>query len=154
MTPGSATVPSAEFINSLASWAWLEETAAGPVAFLLLAHPEADTVAGELAGLAEALGLAAPQSRLPDTGERVLVVGTTRAVVAVDGCRHVVLVEVGPHWSEFVRTGGRIALLVGLIPLARNSPRDAVEEYLGRSALNGRLRLGTASVRSASSQQR
>ena len=148
------TIPTAEFINSLASWAWLEDTAAGPVAFLLLAHPEADMVAGELAGLADAIGLAAPQRRLPDTGERVLVVGTTRAVVCADDCLHVVLVEVGPSWSEFVRTGGRIALLVGLEPLARNSPRDAVETYLGRSALSGRLRLGTAWVRGGSNQQR
>ncbi len=149
-----ATIPTAGFINSLASWAWLEETAAGPVAFLLLAHPEADATAGELTSLADAIGLAGPQHRLPDTGDRVLVTGDGRAAVHIDGCPHVVLVEVGPHWSEFVRTGGRIALLVGLIPLARNSPRDAVEEYLGRSALNGQLRLGTASVRSASSQKR
>ncbi len=154
MNPVPVVVPSAEFINSLASWAWLEDTAGGPVAFLLLAHPEADVVAGELVGLAGALGLAAPQRRLPDTGKRVLVVGTTRAVVCVDGCPHVVLVEVGPSWSEFVRAGGRIALLVGLEPLARNSPRDAVEAYLGRSALSSRLRLGTAWVRGGSNQQR
>ncbi len=154
MNPVPVAVLSVEFINSLASWAWLEDTAGGPVAFLLLAHPEADAVAGELSGLAGALGLAAPQRRLPDTGKRVLVVGTTRAVVCVDGCPHVVMVEVGPSWAEFTRTGGRIALLVGLDPLARNSPRDAVEEYLGRCALSGRLRLGTAWARQENSQQR
>ena len=150
----NSTAPTAEFINSLASWAWLEDTAAGPVAFLLLAHPDADTVGRELVGLAEAIGLAGPQQRLPDTGERVLVVGGSRAGVYVDGCPHVVMVEVGPNWAEFTRTGGRIALIVGLMPLARESPRDTVEAYLGRSALEGRLRLGTASARHSSSQQR
>ncbi len=140
----NSTSPTTEFINSLASWAWLEHTAAGPVAFLLLAHPEADAVARELTSLADAIGLATPQQRLPDTGDRVLLTGDGRAAVHIDNCPHVVLVEVGPNWAEFTRTGGPIALIVGLAPLARNAPRTDVEPYLAHSTQNNQLRLGTA----------
>ncbi len=136
--------PTPGFVNSLASWAWLERTSAGPVAFLLLAHPDAGRVEPELAGLASALGLAPPRTRLPDTGTRVTLVGAVRAVVQLDGCAHRVQVEVGERWSAFVADGGPVLLLVGLDPLARCSPRERVEEYLGVGTLVGRLRLGAA----------
>lgn len=143
--------PTADFISSLASWTWLEDTAVGPVAFLLLAHPQAGAVSPQLAGLADGLGLAPPGRSLPDTGERVTLRGRNRCAVLVDGCRHLVEVEVGDHWAQFVRAGGPVALLVGLAPLARCSPRDEVESYLGRAALGDRLRLGTARVRNTPS---
>ncbi|MDF3291384.1 hypothetical protein [Streptomyces silvisoli] len=138
------TTPTPAFVNSLASWAWLERTSAGPVAFLLLAHPDARQVERELVGLARALGLAPPRTRLPDTGARVTLVGRLRAVVQLDGCAHRVQVEVGERWSAFVGDGGPVLLLVGLDPLARCSPRERVEEYLGVGTLGGRLRLGAA----------
>lgn len=140
-------IPTVDFIGSLASWAWLEETAVGPVAFVLLAHPEVGAVSPQLAGLADGLGLLPPGRSLPDTGERVTLRGHNRAAVLVDGCRHLVEVEVGDRWAQFVRARGPIALLVGLAPLARCSPRDDVESYLGRAALGDRLRLGTARIR-------
>ncbi|MCQ4042066.1 hypothetical protein ACFOSC_14890 [Streptantibioticus rubrisoli] len=139
--------PTPGFVNSLASWAWLERTSAGPVAFLLLAHPDARAVERELTGLAKALGLVPPCTRVPDTGARVTLVGPGRAVVQLDGCAHRVQVEVGERWSAFVGGGGPVLLLVGLDPLARCSPRERVEEYLGVSTLGGRLRLGAARVR-------
>ncbi len=151
MSPVSA--PTAEFINCLATWTWLEETAVGQVAFLLLAHPEADTVAPQLVQLAERLGLAPPQGMLPDAGERVLVVDGHRAAVRIDGCPRVVLVEVGRRWAEFTRAGGRIAVAVGLAPLARRSHRADVEDYLGHGAMSGRLRLGTAWAHARDFQQ-
>ena len=57
----------ARFISSLASWTWLEDAAVGPVAFLLLAHPQANSVATQLTGLADSLGLVPPAatSRTP-----------------------------------------------------------------------------------------
>jgi anti-sigma regulatory factor (Ser/Thr protein kinase) len=139
LTPG--------FINDLASWTWLENTAVGPVAFLLLAHPQAAAVEGQLARLADGLGLVEPRHSLPDTGERVRLLGSGRAAVRVDGCTHLVQVEVGHHWAQFTRAGGPIALLVGLASLARCAPPDEVESYLGQVALDGRLRLGTSSAR-------
>ncbi len=137
----------ARFISSLASWTWLEDTAVGPVAFLLLAHPQANSVATQLTGLADSLGLVPPGSHLPDTGERVTLRGRNHAAVLVDGCQHLVQVQVGERWAEFVQAGGPIALLVGLAPLARRASRDEVESYLGTAALSGRLRLGTARLR-------
>jgi hypothetical protein len=142
------------FISSLASWTWLENTAVGPVAFLLLAHPETGPASMELSGLADGLGLVPPGSYLPDTGERVILPSRNRAAVLVDGCRHLVEVEVGDRWHEFVHAGGPIALLVGLASLARCSPRDEVESYLGRAALGDQLRMGTARVRRESDRAR
>ncbi len=142
-------IPTAGFISSLASWTWMEDTAVGPVAFLLLAHPQAGSVSVQLTGLADGLGLAPPGRLLPDTGERVILRGRNRCAVLVDDCRHLVEVEVGNRWAEFVRTGGPIAVLVGLAPLARCASRDDVESYLGRAALANRLRVGTARERNA-----
>jgi hypothetical protein len=141
LTPG--------FINGLASWTWLENTAVGPMTFLLLAHPEAEAeaVQGQLARLASGLGLVEPRQSLPDTGERVRLLSSDRAAVLVDGCTHLVQVEVGHQWAQFTRAGGPIALLVGLAPLSRCAPPDEVESYLGHAALDGRLRLGTARAR-------
>ena len=73
--------------------------------------------------------------------------GRNHAAVLVDGCQHLVQVQVGERWAEFVQAGGPIALLVGLAPLARRASRDGVDPYLGTAALSGRLRLGTARLR-------
>jgi hypothetical protein len=135
--------PTARLISSLASWVWLDETAAGPVAFLLLAHPDAIAALRELTALADGLGLKPAGQQLPDTGPRVALVGDQRAAVCVDGCRHLVQVEVGQSWSAFVRAGGPVVLLLGLASLPRCADRDEVESYLGASALNGQLRLGS-----------
>lgn len=130
-------------IDATAAWSWLDRTGFGPVAFLLLVHP--DPVAGEL--LARALRLAPPRRRLPDIGERVTVAGADHAVVRLDGCEHLMRVPVGEKWAGFVRAGGPTAVLVGLDPLAREAPAAAVEPYLARTATAGRLRLGLSGGR-------
>jgi hypothetical protein len=134
---------SAPVIDATAAWSWLDRTGFGPVAFLLLVHP--DPVAGEL--LARSLRLAPPSRRLPDIGDRVTVLGEGHAVVRVDGCEHLMRVPVGERWASFVRSGGPVALLVGLAPLARDAPAVAVAPYLVRSAQAGRLRLGLSAGR-------
>ncbi len=141
-----AAAPSVPFVNSLASWAWLGRTASGPVAFLLLAHPEADngTVQPQLTGLAFALGLVRPTRRLPDVGRRVAIVGGRQAAVRLDGCGHMIQVDVGRAWAEFVSSGGSIALLVGLRPLPRRAPRGQVETYLAAGSTRSHIRLGLA----------
>jgi hypothetical protein len=139
-----ATGPSAEFVNTLACWAWLERTGMGPAAFILLAHPDASSVQQELYDLALALRLAAPARRIPEVGPRVAIVGGDRAAVRMDGCAHMVQVEVGAAWADFVASGGSVALVVGLTSLERRAPRDVVQRYLARNAMSGGLRLGLA----------
>lgn len=127
-----------ELINETAAWSWLDRTGYGPVAFVLLVHP--DPAASEL--LARALRLAPPAKRLPYVGERVEAVGGQHAAVLLDGCEHLMRIPVGARWADFVRAGGPAALLVGLVPLSRWADAAAVEAYLARCTLTGHLRLG------------
>ncbi|MDX3075991.1 hypothetical protein ACIP98_02470 [Streptomyces sp. NPDC088354] len=128
-----------------ATWAWLDGTAFGPVAFLLLAHPRGHGTAG----LAALLGLAEPGRRLPDLGERITVSAPGRAVVHADGGGCLLEVAVGERWSAFVADGGPVALVVGLEPLARRAPLAEVEDYLATGALTARIRLGISRRRAA-----
>jgi hypothetical protein len=124
MTPGTP---------GTAAWSWLDDTALGPVAFLLLVPPppEAET-------LAAALGLVEPGARLPDIGDRVALLGPDR--VALDGIE----VPVGRRWASFVAGGGPVAVLVGLEPLAGDAGRGSVEAYVAANTLARRLRLGVS----------
>lgn len=122
-------------VDTLATWAWLEATAIGRVAFALAAHPEGGA---EAESFAAALGLVEPAQRMPYVGDRISVSGP-RARLRLDGCSFRVDMAVGPQWAGFVGDGGPVALIVGLDPLPCRSTPDAVEEYLGR----GRLRMGT-----------
>lgn len=142
----AVSAPTAAFINSLASWVWLERTSSGPVAFLLLGHPQAESedVQPQLIGLSAALGLAPPGRKLPDIGRRLAVIGGRLTAVRVDGCDYMVQVEVGQVWAEFVAAGGPVALIVGLAPAICGAPREEVEEYLAVNTMRGRLRLGLA----------
>ncbi|SEN06166.1 hypothetical protein [Actinacidiphila rubida] len=133
------TVP---VINETAAWSWLDRTGWGPVAFLLLVHP--DPAAGEL--LARSLRLAPAARRLPDVGDRVAVLGAEHAAVRLDGSEHLIRVPVGERWCAFVRGGGPAALVVGLAPLPRRATADDVASYLARNAVEGRLRLGLSRV--------
>jgi hypothetical protein len=130
----------APVINGTAAWSWLDRTGWGPMAFLLLVHP--DPAAGEL--LARALRLAPPARRLPDVGERVTPVGAGHAAVRMDGSEHLARVPVGERWCTFVRGGGPVALVVGLAPLPRRATAEAVASYLPRTAVEGLLRLGVS----------
>jgi len=130
-------------IGSVASWAWLDQTGFGPVAFLLLARPEGEPE--ELEELADALALAPPGRKLPDIGaDRVGVAGATRVKLRLDGCVHRIEVSVGERWARFVERGGPVAVLVGLEPLARGAGAEAVEAYVGECVAGDRMRLGVA----------
>lgn len=121
-----------------ASWTWLDDTAFGPVAFLLLAHPHGSGTE-ELAAL---LGLAEPGRRLPELGERIAVPRPGRATVRGPDGGPLLEVAAGDRWSAFVAGGGPVALVVGLDPLARRAPLPEVETYLALGTTAGRLRLG------------
>lgn len=143
-------VPSREFITSLGTWSWLEETGSGPMAFVLLARNESPIAVPALNGLADLLQLGTSQLDVPDCGARVGLLaedpwtGGSAAAVRVDRCRHVIRVQVGSRWREFVRDGGQIALLVGLAPLAGGARRPEVETYLANAVITDELRMGTA----------
>ncbi|MFG2299582.1 hypothetical protein [Actinacidiphila glaucinigra] len=121
-----------------ASWTWLDDTAFGPVAFLLLAHPQGRGTAG----LAALLGLAEPGRRLPELGDRIAVRRPGRAVVRGADGGALLEVAAGERWSAFVAGGGPVALVVGLDPLARRAPLPEVELYLALGTTGGRIRLG------------
>ncbi|MCQ4085043.1 hypothetical protein NGB36_31900 [Streptomyces sp. RB6PN25] len=134
-----------ELIHSLATWTWLERTAVGQVAFVLVA-PRAHS-ADAVRGLAAALGLREPSCRLPYVGERVTVHGSSRARLHPDGWAHAIGLTVGARWSRYVVEGGPVAVLVGLDPLTPCAQPDAVNEYVITRTRGNRLRMGTASMR-------
>ncbi|WUD74697.1 hypothetical protein OG937_24880 [Streptomyces sp. NBC_00510] len=121
-----------------ASWTWLDDTAFGPVAFLLLAHPHGSGTEE----LAVFLGLAEPGRRLPELGERITVPRPGRATVRGADGGPLLEVAAGDRWAAFVAGGGPVALVVGLDPLARRAPLPQVETYLALGTTAGRIRLG------------
>lgn len=141
--------PTAGRIASLAVWHWIDNTAAGFVAFLLLAHPpptrrEAPAeVAPVMRGLATSLSLAKCGAALPDMGPR-LFVQRAGVLMRLDGCAYLLRVPTSTLWSDFACAGGTVVVTVGLDPLAAHSPRDTVEAYLANSARQGRLLMGKA----------
>ncbi|MDI5971123.1 hypothetical protein POF50_017520 [Streptomyces sp. SL13] len=148
----NAYVPSREFVNSLGSWSWLEQTGIGPLAFVLLALHDSPVATPALNGLADLLTLGTSRHDVPDCGRRVGLLGERRAALRVDRCRHVIQVAVGSRWSEFVRGGGRVAVLVGLAPLRTGAGRPEVGSYLANSVLADELRMGTAGLLSRASR--
>ncbi|MDJ0346984.1 hypothetical protein QMK19_37460 [Streptomyces sp. H10-C2] len=138
LTPHLTPRPTPALINGTASWSWLDHTGFGRVAFLLLVHPI--PASGET--LARALGLSAPGRRLPEIGERIAVAGAGRATVRLDRAGHLMQVAVSERWASFVREGGPTAVLVGLVPLSRDAPREEIETYLADTVRTNRIRLG------------
>lgn len=147
-TPGTpAEEPTASLISSLAVWHWIENTPAGSVAFLLLAHPAPGRddspaeVALHMRELATSLGLAECSTPLPDIGPRLLI-HELGAFLHLDKCEYLLHAPVGGSWSEFARAGGTITVAAGLDPLRAHSSRDAVEAYMANTARVGRLYMG------------
>lgn len=146
-----AGAPAVGLIASLAVWYWIDNTPAGLVAFLLLAHPEptrtdaSAQVAPAMRGLASSLALAECGSPLPDIGAR-LSAHRTGTLLRLDGCDYRLHVPTSGQWTEFAGAGGTVAVVVGLDPLAAHSPRDTVRAYLVSSARAGRLFMGKARV--------
>jgi hypothetical protein len=137
-------VPSRRFVESLASFSWVERTTAGPVAMVLLGRADSPVAVPALNGLADGLRLGT-RREVPDCGPRVGLLGLT-AALRVDRCRHAVQVPVGRRWAEAVRGGARVGLVVGLAPLRRDADRAHVADYLAHGAPADELRMGTASL--------
>ncbi|MDT0423503.1 hypothetical protein [Streptomyces evansiae] len=146
--------PSAGLLASVVMATWLEQTAAGPVAFLLIAHPPirrqnetVERIEQELRGLAEALGLGESLDKMRNAGSRVWLRGQSGAALKLDGTHlSVQLPPVGPGWSRFVAEGGPVCIVVGLDPLAAGAPREVIEWYLADVIPHGRSLIGSAAV--------
>ncbi|WP_406321069.1 hypothetical protein [Streptomyces sp. NBC_00519] len=146
--------PSAGLLASVVMATWLEQTAAGPVAFLLIAHPPIrrqneteERIEQQMRGLAEALGLGESHDKMRDAGPRVWLRGQSGAAISLDGTRLAVqLPPVGTQWSTFVAAGGPVCIVVGLDPLPAGAPREVVEQYLADALSYGRSLIGSAAA--------
>lgn len=150
-TPDTPLVPpTTMLLSSVTAVQWIERTASGHVAFLLVTHPPMDcvdrsaTVADQMRGLAGSIGLAPPSEQMPDVSAclDVLDDGAVAFRLASDLAWRVPTPN--GEWHEFVRHGGPIALIVGLDCLAPTTARPIIDAYLVANAECDRLLLGKA----------
>lgn len=125
--------------GGLSAWTWIDSTPEGLVAFLLIAHP--DGAEPEMTALARALGMATPDSPMPDLGRRLLC-GTTNAVLQVPGVEVGVRLPLDSEWSRFIRDGATVVLLISVAPLAPSADLLAVSEHLMTGLLSRNLWMG------------
>ncbi|WP_329133636.1 hypothetical protein OG552_16530 [Streptomyces sp. NBC_01476] len=146
--------PTEDLIASLAVWHWIAGTAAGPVAFLLLARPLSGRLGApneaemRMRRLASSLRLAECSRRLPDIGSR-LYIDDLDAFLRLDRCEHLLHAPIGDAWRDFVRGGGTVAVAVGLDPLRPRASKEVVQAYMTVAARTGRLFMGKTRIRAA-----
>ena len=148
---GTIQAPTADLLASLAVWHWIADTAAGPVAFLLLARPPSGrrpptTAAMLMRGLAASLRLAECSKRLPDVGPR-LYIRDLHAFLRLDRCEHLLHAPIGDIWSDFALAGGTVTVAVGLDPLRAQASKEVVQAYMAATARAGRLFMGKTCLR-------
>ncbi|MGW6913695.1 hypothetical protein ACWGB8_07735 [Kitasatospora sp. NPDC054939] len=127
---------------SLSAWTWIDSTPEGLVSFVLVT-PEGAT--GSLGPIAEQAGLAVPTEPLPAPGIR-LVLQDRHAVVLLPGGAPALRVPADEGWADFVRRGGTVVVVLGTHPLAPDSGRIAVEQYLLTGALSREIWLGKSTL--------
>ncbi|MEW2573666.1 hypothetical protein [Streptomyces sp. NPDC047070] len=137
------------------SASWLEDTTAGPVAHLLLAHPEprsafetVETIAVSMDHLADALTLAeaGPYIRIRPAGRR-LYLRRLAAGLTIDGSQGFGYVAgIKAEWREAVIAGTPVCLSVALDPLPAGSNHANVSAFFYESMLLGRVRMGTVNL--------
>ncbi|MFI9724522.1 hypothetical protein ACIHFE_33670 [Streptomyces sp. NPDC052396] len=136
---------------------WVEDTTAGPVAFLLIGHPPArrqgetaESVEQQMLGLSAALDLAEPAENIRHVGNRVLLLGSSGALLTIAGAPYSLrLPSVGAEWSRMVGEGCPVCILLGLDPISPHTPERATQEYLGAALATGRLRMGATAAMDA-----
>ncbi|MGW1194591.1 hypothetical protein ACWD4B_01830 [Streptomyces sp. NPDC002536] len=134
---------------------WVEDTAAGPVAFLLIGHPPArrqgetaESIEQQMLGLSAALDLTEPCETLRHVGNRVILLGVSGALLTIAGAPYSLrLPPVGAEWSRMVSEGTPVCILLGLDPIPPHAGERATQEYLGHGLSHNRIRMGaTAAV--------
>ncbi|MDT0451963.1 hypothetical protein [Streptomyces hesseae] len=134
---------------------WVEDTAAGPVAFLLIGHPPArrqgetaESIEQQMLGLSAALGLTGSSEPMRHVGSRVILLGASGALLSITGAPYSLrLPPVGAEWSRMVGEGAPVCILLGLDPIPPYSDEKATQEHLSLWLSHDRIRMGaTAGV--------
>ncbi|MFD9690962.1 hypothetical protein ACFWXO_34960 [Kitasatospora sp. NPDC059088] len=128
---------------SLSAWTWIDSTPDGLVAFMMIT-PSSGEARG-LRAFATTAGLASPDLPLPSPGIRIVLDGPD-ALVLLPGPSGAIRVPTDEGWSDFVRRGGAIVLLMGQRYLIPGASRIDVEEYLQTALLSRRLWLGKTTL--------
>jgi hypothetical protein len=138
---------------------WLDGPSAGPeIAFLLLARPPTrrrneapDHIEQQLLDLCAALSLAPAEEKLRDTGDRLLLLSPTSAILTLDDSPlSLRLPPVGAEWAGFVDGGGPVYIVLGLDPLRVGASRAETDAYLRSLLSSGRALMGLTTVRRSS----
>ncbi|NGO70640.1 hypothetical protein [Streptomyces boncukensis] len=156
MTAGRLViVPSAELLASVSVWFWIDDTPAGHVAFLYIAHrPEQSdesprVIEARMRGLAVALGLDEPTKPLPDIGPRLVVHrDDLAAVLLLDRSQHALRVPTNPEWFRFVVGGGAVIVAVGLDALSADVSLAAADQHIVTKVEASRVLVGKTVARS------
>ncbi|MEV8324490.1 hypothetical protein [Kitasatospora sp. NPDC056731] len=128
---------------SLSAWTWIDSTPDGLVAFMMIT-PSSGEARG-LRALASTAGLALPDQPLPSPGIRIVLDGPD-ALVLLPRTTGAIRVPADDGWSDFVRRGGAIVILMGQRYLDPSARRIDVEEYLQTALLSRHLWLGKTTL--------
>jgi hypothetical protein len=138
--------PTRALLDTLVVSTWLDRTAFGPVAFLLIA-PSTTDVEPQLRSLAAALALRPSSARIRESGERVSIRDGSEAVLLLDGMSHGLrLPPVGRQWLKSVLDRTPVCVALGLDLLPVEADRAAVGEYLAAATVAGRVHMGIATL--------
>jgi len=140
-----------DHLSTLDSWAWIDATRDGLVAFMLIAPGTTDVTAADITALAGALGLAEPGELMPSIGPRVNLCEMI-ATVQIPEIGRSLSMQVTAEWGSLVRQGGTIVLLLGAELLPASMALADIRSYIADSIETGQLRSGKTS-RKLSPQQ-
>ncbi|GCD45299.1 hypothetical protein [Streptomyces paromomycinus] len=148
-------VPGPGFITGVVTSTWLDTTSpAGPVAWLLMAHPvprrpgeTAQGIENQLLCIAGELGLRTASQRMTVIGDRLSVHGP-HLVLDYGHPRFALRVpSPSTRWLRHVLHGGHGCLALGLDPVPPGVGPDVIEAYLCRSVTRDRVFVGVTGVR-------
>jgi hypothetical protein len=140
-----------DHLSTLNSWAWIDATRDGLVAFMLVAPGTTDVTATDITALAGALGLAEPGELMPSIGPRVDLCEMISTVHIPEIGRSLSM-QVTNEWGSLVRQGGTIVLLLGTDLLPTSAALTDIRAYIAEGVEAGQIRSGKTS-RKLSQQQ-
>jgi len=133
-----------DHLSTLNSWAWIDATRDGLVAFMLVAPGTTDVTVTDIAALAGALGLAETGELMPSIGPRVDLCEMI-ATVHIPEIGRSLSMQVTAEWGSLVRQGGTIVLLLGTDLLPTSAALTDIRAYIAEGVEAGQLRSGKTS---------
>jgi len=133
-----------DHLSTLNSWAWIDATRDGLVAFMLVAPGTTDVTATDITALAGALGLAEPGELMPSIGPRVDLCEMI-ATVHIPEIGRSLSMQVTNEWGRLVRQGGTIVLLLGADLLPTSAALTDIRAYIAEGVEAGQIRSGKTS---------